>query len=166
MTWTTEVWNPVHLRRRHVCFKETMSSKKKRTEGRSGESLEKAEEIFQAVILSDSFNFRFLPITLETPRVSYQFCFQSHVLAKLPRPLAFQYFQFVLICLDYLIFFLASRAAVLSCHCSEMPDSGHLKSGDFFFCAHPAPPPLPKIPTCDPPPLHFSQNKPRPLKFL
>lgn len=45
-----------------------MSSKKKRSEGRSGESLEKAEEVFQAVILSDSFNFRFLPITLETPR--------------------------------------------------------------------------------------------------
>ena len=46
-----------------------MSSKKKKSDGRSGE-LEKAEEVFQAVILTDSFNFRFLPITLETPRVS------------------------------------------------------------------------------------------------
>lgn len=45
-----------------------MSSKKKKGEGKSGESWEKGEEIFQAVILSDSFNFRFLPITLETPR--------------------------------------------------------------------------------------------------
>ncbi|CAH3018109.1 unnamed protein product [Porites evermanni] len=44
-----------------------MSSKKKKSDGRSGE-LEKAEEVFQAVILTDSFNFRFLPITLETPR--------------------------------------------------------------------------------------------------
>lgn len=60
----------VPVLRRHVCFKENMSSKKKRSEGRSGESVEKAEEIFQAVILSDSFNFRFLPITFETPRVS------------------------------------------------------------------------------------------------
>lgn len=53
-----------------------MSSKKKRSEGRSGDSVEKAEEIFQAVILSDSFNFRFLPITLETPRVGvfWSFC--------------------------------------------------------------------------------------------
>ena len=48
-----------------------MSSKKKRSEGRSGESVEKAEEIFQAVILSDSFNLRFLPISLETPRVRF-----------------------------------------------------------------------------------------------
>lgn len=59
---------------RHVCFKEikeVMSSKKKRSEGRSGESVEKAEEIFQAVILSDSFNLRFLPISLETPRVRF-----------------------------------------------------------------------------------------------
>ena len=47
-----------------------MSSKKKKSEGRSGDSVEQAAEIFQAVILSDSFNFRFLPITLETPRVS------------------------------------------------------------------------------------------------
>ncbi|KAK2559316.1 Translation initiation factor eIF-2B subunit epsilon [Acropora cervicornis] len=46
-----------------------MSSKKKKSEGRSGDSVEQAAEIFQAVILSDSFNFRFLPITLETPRV-------------------------------------------------------------------------------------------------
>ncbi|KAL9984735.1 hypothetical protein ACROYT_G007068 [Oculina patagonica] len=45
-----------------------MSSKKKKGEGKSGESWEKGEEIFQGVILSDSFNFRFLPITLETPR--------------------------------------------------------------------------------------------------
>lgn len=60
----------VPVLRRHVCVKENMSSKKKRSEGRSGESVEKAEEIFQAVILSDSFNFRFLPITFETPRVS------------------------------------------------------------------------------------------------
>ena len=47
-----------------------MSSKKKKGEGKSGESWEKGEEIFQGVILSDSFNFRFLPVTLETPRVS------------------------------------------------------------------------------------------------
>ena len=64
-----EVWNLILFRRRHVCFKAIMSSKKKKSEGKSGE-VEKAEEIFQAVILSDSFNFRFLPITLETPRVS------------------------------------------------------------------------------------------------
>lgn len=46
-----------------------MSSKKKKGEGK-GESWEKGEEIFQGVILTDSFNFRFLPVTLETPRVS------------------------------------------------------------------------------------------------
>jgi len=57
-----------------------MSSKRKRNEGKSGESVEKAEEIFQAVILSDSFNFRFLPITLETPRVSK---FENHVSTQL-----------------------------------------------------------------------------------
>lgn len=51
-----------------------MSSKKKKGEGKSGESWEKGEEIFQAVILSDSFNFRFLPITLETPRVGGLIC--------------------------------------------------------------------------------------------
>lgn len=45
-----------------------MSSKKKKGEGKSGESWEKGEEIFQGVILTDSFNFRFLPVTLETPR--------------------------------------------------------------------------------------------------
>lgn len=47
-----------------------MSTKKKKGEGKSGESWEKGEEIFQGVILTDSFNFRFLPVTLETPRVS------------------------------------------------------------------------------------------------
>lgn len=51
-----------------------MSSKKKKGEAKSGESWEKGEEIFQAVILSDSFNFRFLPITLETPRVGGLIC--------------------------------------------------------------------------------------------
>ena len=57
-----------------------MSSKKKKSDGRSGE-LEKAEEVFQAVILSDSFNFRFLPITLETPRVSeLQITCSSHLI--------------------------------------------------------------------------------------
>lgn len=47
-----------------------MSSKKKKGDGKSGETWEKGEEIFQGVILTDSFNFRFLPITFETPRVS------------------------------------------------------------------------------------------------
>ena len=57
-----------------------MSSKKKKSDGRSGE-LEKAEEVFQAVILTDSFNFRFLPITLETPRVSeLQITFSSQLI--------------------------------------------------------------------------------------
>ena len=60
-----------------------MSSKKKKGEGKSGESWEKGEEIFQAVILSDSFNFRFLPITLETPRVSDSFIQKSRVFSVL-----------------------------------------------------------------------------------
>ncbi|XP_048578776.1 translation initiation factor eIF-2B subunit epsilon isoform X2 [Nematostella vectensis] len=42
-----------------------MSSKKKKG---NGESWEKGEEILQAVILADSFNYKFLPVTLEKPR--------------------------------------------------------------------------------------------------
>lgn len=56
---------------RHVCFpSENMSSKKRRGEGKGNESWEKAEDILQGVILADSFDFKFLPITLEKPRVS------------------------------------------------------------------------------------------------
>ncbi|KAK3711933.1 hypothetical protein QZH41_009445 [Actinostola sp. cb2023] len=42
-----------------------MGSRKKRG---GGETWEKGEEILQGVILADSFNFKFLPITLERPR--------------------------------------------------------------------------------------------------
>lgn len=44
-----------------------MSTKKKKG---GGETWEKGDEILQGVILADSFNFKFLPITLEKPRVS------------------------------------------------------------------------------------------------
>lgn len=43
-----------------------MGSKKKK----GGDSWEKEEDSLQGVILADSFNFKFLPITLEKPRVS------------------------------------------------------------------------------------------------
>ena len=46
-----------------------MSSRKKKGEGKTGESWEKSEDVLQAVILADSFNYKFSPITREKPRV-------------------------------------------------------------------------------------------------
>ena len=37
--------------------------------GQQSASWEKPDDVLQAVILADSFNYRFLPITLEKPRV-------------------------------------------------------------------------------------------------
>ncbi|XP_028397164.1 translation initiation factor eIF-2B subunit epsilon-like [Dendronephthya gigantea] len=46
-----------------------MPSKKKESKsGQQSASWEKPDDVLQAVILADSFNFRFLPITLEKPR--------------------------------------------------------------------------------------------------
>ena len=50
-----------------------MPGKKKDSKtGQPSASWEKADETLQAVILTDSFNFRFLPVTLEKPRVSHK----------------------------------------------------------------------------------------------
>ena len=47
-----------------------MPSKKKESKsGQQSASWEKPDDVLQAVILTDSFNYRFLPITLEKPRV-------------------------------------------------------------------------------------------------
>lgn len=48
-----------------------MPNKKKESKsGQQSASWEKAEDVLQAVVLADSFDCRFLPITLEKPRVS------------------------------------------------------------------------------------------------
>jgi translation initiation factor eIF-2B subunit epsilon len=47
-----------------------MPSKKKDSKsGQPSASWEKPDDVLQAVVLADSFNYRFLPITLEKPRV-------------------------------------------------------------------------------------------------
>lgn len=51
-----------------------MGSRKKKGDGKGGgESWEKSEDILQAVVLGDSFNYKFLPITREKPRVRSKF---------------------------------------------------------------------------------------------
>ncbi|CAB4007455.1 translation initiation factor eIF-2B subunit epsilon-like, partial [Paramuricea clavata] len=46
-----------------------MPSKKKDSKsGQPSASWEKPDDVLQAVVLADSFNYRFLPITLEKPR--------------------------------------------------------------------------------------------------
>jgi translation initiation factor eIF-2B subunit epsilon len=48
-----------------------MPNKKKESKsGQQSASWEKPDDVLQAVVLADSFNYRFLPITLEKPRVS------------------------------------------------------------------------------------------------
>ena len=49
---------------------------KKKSNNQSGD-WQKEDEIVQAVIIADSFNRKFAPITFETPRVwiSFQLCF-------------------------------------------------------------------------------------------
>lgn len=40
------------------------------------------EEVLQAVILADSFNQRFRPLTVSKPRVSVKLCLASHALKQ------------------------------------------------------------------------------------
>lgn len=52
-------------------LKTKMPNKKKDAKsGNQNASCEKPNDVLQAVILADSFNWRFSPITLERPRVS------------------------------------------------------------------------------------------------
>lgn len=46
------------------------NKKKDPKSGNQNASCEKPNDVLQAVILADSFNWRFSPITLERPRVS------------------------------------------------------------------------------------------------
>ena len=45
-----------------------MAANTKRNKGK-GDSILQQEDVLQAVVLADSFNVRFAPITLERPRV-------------------------------------------------------------------------------------------------
>ncbi len=53
-----------------------MSTKKKRGGGGAGEDF-KQEDVLQAVVIADSFNVRFAPITNDKPRVSGSFHFEA-----------------------------------------------------------------------------------------
>lgn len=88
-----------------------MSKKDKGRKGGEGESRWDAEDVLQAVVIADSFNFRFLPITIEKPRA---------LLPLVNRPLIDYTVEFLAVAgVEEIFVFCCAHADMIKAHLEE-----------------------------------------------